>query len=127
MPIKPGDLCFYAPRGSKGIRWDIKAGTARQVRVLLVGAIDEPRAVRWCTADGETLPNGTRVADCLIDDLVTIKAGQRAPGRPSLPPGLKRDTRLPVKFTPAEAATVRAAAEAAGMTVSEYIRQRLGL
>jgi len=58
---------------------------------------------------------------------MTTDATPARRGRPTLPSGSKRDARLPVKFTPAEAAEVRAAAEAAALSVSEYIRQRLGL
>ena len=66
IPLLPGMLAWYAPRGSHGRRWDL----ALQVRVLRVGAIGRPDAVLWVTADGEPLPRGGAVADCLADDLV---------------------------------------------------------
>ncbi len=61
---------WYAPRGSQGRRWDLEAGKAVKVHVLRHGAIGYPDAVRCVTADGETLPSGYAVFDCVTDDLV---------------------------------------------------------
>jgi hypothetical protein len=69
---RPGMLAWYSPRGSQGRRWDLEAGVAIMVRVLRVGATDESSAVLWCTADGEPLPRGGEIADCLGDDLVPV-------------------------------------------------------
>lgn len=70
--LMPGMLARYAPRGSEGRRWSLEAGTARQVRVLRVGVVDNPDAVLFVTADGEAWPSGAKITDCLSDDLVPV-------------------------------------------------------
>jgi hypothetical protein len=49
-------------------------------------------------------------------------------GRPPLPPESRKDRRLDdVRFSAAELAALRARAESAGLTWSEWVRSRLGV
>jgi hypothetical protein len=66
----PGMAAWYAPVGSQNRRWALEEDKAIRVRILRIGAQDQPKAVLWCTADGESLPRGGVIADCLLRDLV---------------------------------------------------------
>lgn len=45
-------------------------------------------------------------------------------GRPRLPAGTRRDVRITLKLTTAEARQLRAAARAAGQTLSDFLARR---
>lgn len=47
------------------------------------------------------------------------------PGRPPGPPGSQRTARLVVRVTPADVAAYQAAARRAGVSVGEWVRERL--
>ena len=52
----------------------------------------------------------------------TTATAQRPTGRPELPPHVKRSARLRFAANPREAAAIAAAADAAGLTVGEWVR-----
>lgn len=57
-----------------------------------------------------------------------MKKDQKKMGRPPKSPQDKRgEKRLPVRFTDADIASVRSAAESRGKSLAEYVRSKLGL